>query len=151
MFFEQNTPLSDLLLLGMGGGGGSCVVTGTFTAEQQSGNTYKLEFPGTYGSYLLLVEMTEESKAALIDSGNTATKMFAFQTVYPTPKIDDANASGGILSYRVTPSTEEYSLSQSTYQAIDGSSITLTCSTYGGGANILYKDQTYNYTIVPLG
>ena len=76
--------------------------------------------------------------------------MFAFNGVYPTPKIEDANTSGGVFAYRINPSTEEYSISTTSFQAMDGSSITMTCNGYSGGANILYKDLVYKYTVIPL-
>lgn len=131
-------------------GGGANIETGTFTATQQSGNVYKINFSKAHSRYILYAEMTAESKTALMDSGQASAKMFSFSVVYPSPKVSDENSSKGLMSYRITPTTGEYSVSSSSYGSIDESSITLNCQSYANGANILYTGSTYNYMVIPV-
>lgn len=132
---------------------GAEVVKGSFTVSPSAivDNTFTINFGKTFSKYLYLIEMTEESKATLLSSGQTADRMYSAIGVYPIPQINNTTPYNSFLSVRVKPSTSETSISApgSSSESATGSTITFPVSNLGG-VNQLYRDYSYNYTIVSL-
>ena len=129
---------------------GADFVKGTFTTDASS--PFTLSFGKTFSKYLYYIEMTDESKAALHNSGQTSAKMYACLGIYPKNKFNGNDYPyNAYASYRVNPSTDEMSLSTSSAASdIDESSITLYNNALSGGANALYQGYSYNYYIVEI-
>lgn len=144
-----------LLKLSTGGGGdmGAEVVKGTFTVSQSAivNNTYTLNFGKTFSNYLYLIEMTEASKTTLLSTGQTSDRMYSCLGIYPIPQINNVTPDNNFLSARVKPSTSATSVGapSSASGSATGSTITLPVSNVSG-VNHLYRDYSYNYTIVSL-
>lgn len=130
---------------------GADYAKGTFTTD--TNGTYTLSFGKTFESYLYYIEMTDDSKTALKNTGHTSARMYACMGIYPKNKFDGNDYPyNAYAAYRVVPSTDEMSLSTSTQAtAIDGSSISFTnVADTGSGANNLYRGYSYNYYIVEI-
>lgn len=129
---------------------GADYVSGTFTTGNTT--TYKIEFGKTFSNYLYLIEMTGESKTALMNSGQTSAKMFACIGMYPPAMFD--NSHPGVKNYmsnRINPSTLTIDYSTSaTVTAIDETSITFGNHSISNGANSLYRGYSYTYYIVEV-
>lgn len=137
-----------VMTTGTGSGGGSSAVTGTITA-QSGGAT--ISFGATFSSYLFFIEMTDASKTALVNTGNTNSRTYAFTGMYPSPNINNSAPGNCMTTYRVKPSTLEFVYSQTSINASTGtSSINISTADLNGGANYMYIGYTYNYTIIPL-
>ena len=127
---------------------GAEVIKGTFTTPD-SGNSYTLNFGKTLNAYFFLVEMTSDSKTALINSGQTAVRTFAFIGVYPKRSINNSVASDCVMIQRYNPSNgnaDGYAVSN---VALSNSSIEFSVTSIGN-ANYMYRGYSYNYTIVSL-
>lgn len=130
---------------------GADYAKGTITTD--TNGTYTLSFGKTFASYLYYIEMTDDSKTALKNTGHTSARMYACLGIYPKNKFDGNDYPyNAYAAYRVVPSTDEMSLSTSTQAtAIDGSSISFTnVAATGSGANNLYRGYSYNYYIVEI-
>lgn len=130
---------------------GANYAKGTFTTDDNG--TYTLSFGKTFSSYLYYIEMTDESKTALHNTGQNSARMYACLGIYPKNKFNGNNYPYNAYSaYRVNPSTDEMSLSTSTQaSAIDGSSISFNNTAItASGANNLYRGYSYNYYIVEI-
>lgn len=139
------------MLFAMGGGNmGADFVKGSFTVPND-GYTYIINIGKTFSKYLYYFEMTDDSKTALHNSGQTAARMFACIGAYPNAEFDEGSDTFGYYSVRVKPSdgTIDKSASASP-SAMDGSSITIPISAISSGANAFYKGYTYNYYIVEI-
>ena len=145
----DGTSLRDLMLLCAGkGGGGSAALTGTFATNNAS--TYTFDFGKTLDRYFYLIEMTDDAKNALMQSGESSAKMYAMYGVYPMPAMGESAPAANMISVRVNPSTSELSVSASTSITISGSAITMSNNSFSNGANVWYKNQTYKYTLIPF-
>ena len=130
---------------------GANYVKGTITTD--SADRYTISFGKTFASYLYYIEMTDDSKTALHNSGQNTARMYAFLGIYPKNKFNGNDYPyNSYASYRVNPSTDEMSLSTSAQAyAIDGSSITMNNTAItASGANNMYKGYSYNYYIVEI-
>lgn len=143
-----------VMTTGTGGGGvGIEVVKGTFTVypDQIVDNTYTINFGKTFSKYLYLIEMTEESKTTLLSSGQTSDRMYSCMGTYPIPQINNITPSYNFLSVRVKPSTSSTSVTAPSSSSGVATSSTITFPTSNlNGANQLYRNYSYNYTIVSL-
>ena len=128
---------------------GAEYVSGTFTAPE-SGSSATLSFGKTFSKYMLFVEMTDDSKIALLASGQSSAKMYAFDAMYQIPTIDNGHPDPCIMSYRVVPTTGVKSYSASTIIEMTGSSFTITNNTIGSGANVFYRGYSYKYYVVEI-
>ena len=137
------------VLMAMAKGAG--IIKGTFTAVNQGNNTFTLNFGKTFSQYIYLIKMTDESLQTLMASGQTSAKMYECLGKYPEYEImTNPETGNAFLSFRAKPSDNTLSISSSESGQLTESSITLTCNTYGGGANILYRDYEYEYMIIPI-
>ena len=130
---------------------GAQFVKGTFTTPD-SGTTYTLDIGKSFSKYLYYIEMTDDSKTALHNSGQTSAKMFALIGAYPKFSFNNNDTNGaGYLSYRVIPSSNTIDRSANAIPtSIDESSITFGLAAITGGANNMYRGYTYNYYIVEI-
>ena len=128
---------------------GAKYISGTFTVPS-SGSNYTVNFGETFGSYLFLLEMTDESKASVLSSGSTYARAYAYIGIYPRRSINNT-PSQSILYDRYNPST-----SASSYDALTGTQLSLSSITLdiigmtASGAASLVKGCTYNYVVVSL-
>ena len=130
---------------------GAEIVKGTFTAINQSNNTFTLNFGKTFSKYIFLIKMTDESLATLKTSGQTGAKMYECLGRFPKYSIEDPPSNGNAyISYRIKPSDSTLSISSAENQSMTESSISFQCQSYNGGANILYVNHDYEYLIISL-
>lgn len=131
---------------------GAEYIKGTFTTQAtSSAYTYTLELGKSLNSYLFLIEMTDESKTALLATGDTTNRAFSFLGVYPKRSISSAVSGNNMLVTRTKPSAKTTDPVTSGPVTISDTSITFTVYPLTiTGANYLYAGFTYNYTIVPL-
>lgn len=128
---------------------GAQFIKGNFTTDTSS--THTISFGRTLSKYLYYIEMTDDSKAALHNSGQTSAKMYACLGMYPANGFNGSSAPNWYMSYRANPSTNEISSSSTAVaSAISNSSITLGLNAITGGANSLYRGYSYNYYIVEI-
>ena len=129
---------------------GAQFVKGTFTAPNNV-DSYTINFGKTLSKYLYYIEMTDESKTVLHNSGQTSAKMYACYGIYPATVFNGSSINNYYMSHRVVPSSGELNVSSNAIlKAVDGSSVTIGLAAITGGANNLYKDYTYNYYIVEI-
>lgn len=132
---------------------GAEVVKGTFTVSASAivDNTFTLNFGKTFSKYLYLIEMTEASKTTLLATGQTSDRAYSAIGMYPMPQINNTTPDNNFLTVRVKPTTSGTSVAapSSSSGSATGSSITFPVSNLNG-ANHLYRDYSYNYTIVSL-
>ena len=130
---------------------GANYAKGSFTTGTRS--THKLEFGKTFSKYLYWIEMTDASKTQLMNSGQTAAKMYSCFGMYPPAEFDSSHsANDNYFSCRINPSNSNIDYSTSTAaQDIDETSITFgNAAAFTGGANSLYRTQSYNFYVVEI-
>lgn len=133
-----------------GGGGSSGVETGSFTVPD-SGSEYTVTLEKKFAECLIFAEATEESKAAILQSGASAPRAFAFLTHSPGLAIDDKETPEYVFAYRINPSTSELSFANAeNYLVYGDKSMTVSVGSFSTGANYFYKGLTYNYTIFEI-
>ena len=133
----------------MSGGGSIDYESGTFTTPS-SGNTYELTFSNTYSSYMILIEMTSNSKTALMNSGRTAGRTFSMIGVYPQRSVNNTNNPYQSLLLRVNPSNSNMDYGGPTTTFVyTSSSLTMPLGPTTS-ANQLYREFTYNYFVVEI-
>ena len=129
---------------------GAKVVKGSFTCPS-SGNSYTIQFGKTFSKYLYLIEMTEASKTTLSSSGVNANQVYALLGAYPSPKINNIELSDKTgASFRINPSSQTAFNTTATVSNIGTSSIEIGIANMGASGNAVYKELSYNYTIVSL-
>ena len=130
---------------------GAQFVKGTFTVPNDA-DSYTIQFGKTISKYLFLIEMTDGSKSALINSGQSGLKTYSAQGIYPIPAINNVSPSNLAALYeRYDPSNNDKSVSISTsiITDIDDESITLYTRGYAYGTSF-YRGSSYNYYIVEI-
>lgn len=131
-------------------GGSSSVETGSFTVPDQ-GSDYTVTLQNTFPECLIFIEATEESKAAILDSGASGPRAFAFLAHFPGLDINDGQTPEYVFAYRVNPSTSELSFANAENYLLYGTaSMTVSVGSFSTGANYFYKGCSYNYTIIGL-
>lgn len=129
---------------------GANFVKGTYAVP--SSGTTKIEFGKTFNRYMYFIELTDDSKTALLNSGENGNRTFAICGIYPMPSANDESPSYCGFTYRINPTTGAQSASStnSVISVIDESSITFPRASFSGGVNYLYTNCTYNYFIVEI-
>lgn len=128
---------------------GKDFISGTVTIPNDV-SSYTVLFGKSFGSYLFLLEMTDESKATALSSGATAARGYAFIGCYPRRSMNNT-PSESIIVDRYNPSA-----STSSYGALTGNQLSqsgITLNVVGmteSGWDCLIKGCTYNYTVVSL-
>lgn len=129
---------------------GAQFVKGTFTAP--SSGSYTLNFGKTFSKYIFIIESTEDTKTAIINSGASSYRPFYWIGSYPQPEINNNGSYGGI-AWTYKPSTNEYANSR---YATDNNSYTTTSITFvvaditGTSSSGILKGCSYNYYIVEI-
>lgn len=124
---------------------GARFVKGTYTIPDNG--SFVINFGKTFSKYLFYIEMTDESKAALIDTGKTSSRTFAAFGVYPEMEIGNVIGNSNLGS-RITPSSK--ALSEGHFSATKSSN-SIELPTGGtGNSNVFYWGYTYNYYIVEI-
>ena len=128
---------------------GAEYITGTFTVPD-SGSSYVIYFGKTLERYIFLIEATDESKTAIMESGINGTKSFAFIGIYPRLSIDTYNANFNGTYARINPSTKEMSSIVATNVDPTASSIGFNVNSLADGSSVIFRGLTYKYTIIEL-
>lgn len=121
---------------------GAEVITGVFSTSITG--KQKITFGRTLSRYFFIFELTDQSKQALMLSGNTNPRGFMFFGVYPPPNID-SNDINTIYSGRVIPNTGELSSTTTSVILPEGDGLSVYVGT---GNSSVYIDYDYNYTII---
>lgn len=125
-------------------------VSGNFTVPDGI-STYKISIGKTINNYVWYVEMSEVSKSALMATGSSANKAYAFLGKYPQPQIDNKSPSStSFWAFRVNPSTQGINTLIGYVSGIDNTGITIGVAGIDGAANALVKGYTYNYYIYEI-
>ena len=127
---------------------GANFIKGTFTAPSGA-SSYTLNFGKTFNKYIYLVEMTEESKTALVNSGITAIRAFAWVGIWPNVSINNVAYASNSLYARYNPSTNETSGGVMSASSYSNSSITFAVSNLTS-ITTLFEGYSYNYYIVEV-
>ena len=143
-WFVMDSILQKLIFAGGGGGG----VSGEFTVPD-SGSTYEISFGKTISNYLFLIEATDDTKTAILNSGQTSSRAFAFVGVYPKREANDHEASNNALTQRLKPSDGSVDASTTTVTCTD-SAVSLPIGGFGSGVNYVFAGCTYKYVIAPF-
>ena len=131
-----------------GGGGGLKHESGTFTCPD-SGTTYTLNFENTYSKYVIIIEATETTKAAIIAYGGTSAKTFGIVGNYPKITVNNVPVDTNTTLLKVAPSTGVTSTGNVSSFTYSATSIECPISVMQY-ANYLYQGYSYNYVIVEL-
>lgn len=123
--------------------------SGTFTTPS-SGSTYTLTFSNTYSKYLICIEATDDTKAAIIASGVSGTRTFALVGIYPKRTANNATVEKNTLLQKINPSTNVADASETANYTYTDTSITMSLGNFNAGANYLYTNCSYNYYIVEI-
>lgn len=129
---------------------GKAFISGMFTVPNDA-TTYKLEFGRSFGKYLYFIELADESKTALINSGSSKSKAVAYTGVYPKPAIN-----GGVINYcstvsRYTPSDGSSTGSSTNAYTVADSYISNNVKDVDVDGNYQFiEGYTYKYFVVSM-
>lgn len=126
-------------------------IKGTFTA-QSIDDYYILNIGQTLSNYLFYIEMTPQSIVRLSQTPSSTTrKTYAIIGIYHFPEIGgDMHYGRGVAgNYRTSDGSRSL---LAVGIPCTNNSITFIAVTddYSQSGAFLYKDYTYNYTIIPL-
>ena len=150
----DRTSLRELMLLAAGSGGGGSgaeVIKGTFTIPD-SGSSYTLEIGKMLEKYAYIIELTDASKAALMDTDIDNTRTFLTYGIYPSPSMGSDTLNNINANVRVNPHTGAVtgSFNSTPVTGISGSQFALSCGAVASGAYVMFHGYSYNYTIIDL-
>ena len=129
---------------------GAQFVKGTFTAP--SSGSYTLNFGKTFSKYLYIIEATDETKTAIVNSGASNYRPYCWIGSYPQPEINNKGSYGGV-TWTYNPSTNGYANAryETTPNDFTATSITLTTADITGSASYsLLRGCSYTYYIVEI-
>lgn len=130
-----------------GGGSSANVETGSFTVPDQ-GSEYSVTLQNKFAECMIFVEASDESKTAILGSGQSAPRAFAFLAHFPGLDINDGKTPEYVFAYRINPSSGDLSFANAeNYLLYGDKSMTISVGTFGTGANYFYRGCTYNYVI----
>ena len=133
-----------------GMGSGVNCVKGTFTVPD-SGTSYTIQFGKEFQSYLFMIELSDDSKSTVLNSGSTYSRAYKYYGDYPGPEIDNGYETTCIYVARITPSTKVKSYGTRDNTICANNSITLsTVGIMESGWGSLVKGLTYKYLVVSL-
>lgn len=136
----------------MGMARGAEVIKGSFTVPLDTTGNYTISFGKSFDRYLYIVEMTEESKVALMQSGQDGNKTFARVGLFPVPAIGDIHSYNySHMSCRINPATETPITTVAVMNGVTNSTIAIAIGDItAASTNHVYRGFSYNYTIVSL-
>lgn len=125
----------------------------TLKATGTEGETFYIDIGKTLSKYVVVVEMSEESKEALAQRTEiTGQRVFEWVGIYPYMRINNKESTTDALVGRIQPSANSVNVSTTSY--INTSSTRFGFSCYklqeGGSAWGLYYGFTYNYWLLEL-
>lgn len=126
--------------------GGTNTISGVITPETT--DTISVAFGRTLTKYLILLEMTDESIANLINSGYTNYKPYLMVGIYGETKVNDLTPVNRVMYFRYNGSVVASALSNILSTASDGFTISVTnqnAATYQ-----LQVGYQYKYLVVPI-
>ena len=125
--------------------------SGTFTCPD-SDTTYSITFKKQMNRYLYLIEMTDESKTAFLNSGQTSARAFTYHGLYPKPSLSNMTSDYANISTKYNGSTSTVTgavtasyTTTSTYIRNNVRAINAASST-----NYYVRGYSYNYWIISL-
>lgn len=121
---------------------------GEFTCPS-SGSSYTLSFGKTFSKYVAVIEMTDSSKTALVNSGLTAARTFAMMLIYPKLAIGNMENNYQAIFHRFNPSNNVMDNGAPTTCTFTSSSITIPMGTTSS-ANQLYQNYSYKYYVAEI-
>lgn len=131
---------------------GAEVVKGSFTVVNDGSAWEQIQFPKTINRYLYYIEMDEDSKEALMQSGINGNRSYACFGIYPMIDIEDVAQPSVTSAFRVNPSTKvPGTVSTGDYvKNMSNTGFEMAKGNYNSGVYYVYYGSTYNYTIVSL-
>lgn len=132
---------------------GAQFAKGTFTIADSGSGNYVLNFGKTFSKYFYIIEMTDESKTALLDTGINNIKVFCTFGVHPLRSVNNVTAtSSNRVNCRLNPRTGEVSMSinGNPVTATDSQSITCNYGAINLSAYYLFNGYSYNYYVVEI-
>lgn len=129
---------------------GKDFVSGTFTCPDED-TTYKIQFGKTFSKYLFLIELSDDSKTALVNSGSSYARPFAYIGVYPKLGMNNLTVDYNIVPNRYKSSTNEVTIGNSSALTTTGTYIEGTVrAVNSNAANYFIRGYSYKYTVVSL-
>ena len=134
----------------MAQGSGPVCVSGTFTVPENA-NSYTLSFGRTISDYIFLIEATDASKTAMMSSGSTYARGYAFLGVYPKREINNETYDANVYVSRAVPSTGVLSNGTLNNNICSSTGIAFTTvDVMASGWQYLTKGMSYNYFVVAI-
>lgn len=125
-------------------------VAGTFTVGDNE-VSHTISFGKSFDSYLFIVELTDESKTTVMNSGINANKAFAFIGIYPNVQVGNEEVSGSTFVFRVNPSSGSAASTYISGFERTASTLKQYCSALSeSNQNMYYKGLTYKYAALSL-
>ena len=131
---------------------GKDFITGTFTCPDAD-TTFTLNFGKTFNHYLFVIELSDDSKTALKNTGKSSQFSIGFVGIYPKMSINNVDVNANQLGQRYTPSTNATSSGSTSVLTTTNTSITGSVRglDYSGTTtSILIRGYTYKYTVISL-
>lgn len=130
---------------------GAEFISGSFTIPSND-TSFTFDFGKTFNKYLYVIELADDSKTALMNSGVTGDRLYGAVGVYPQLAIGNVGIDNYGLAYRIKPAsaTSTPIASYSIFTEITGSSMTVRVGTINAGTYYLIQGYTYNYFIVEI-
>ena len=134
----------------MGMAKGLDYVEGTFTVPSDA-SVFTLQYGKTYNSYVLLIEMTDETKATFINSGTSNAGAVLFLGRYPELAVGNSSYDAIVRVFAFVPSSNSFQNSSVLITALTGSSIELSTRDIDGTGTVrLIRGLSYKYTVISL-
>ena len=136
----------------MGMARGAEVLKGSFSVPADYTGNYIINFGKSFSRYIYIIEMTDESKTALAQTGENNNKTYARLGLYPPFEIEGLRPNNSShMSTRINPSTQAIMSTVATTNGISSYAIAIaTGDVTQTSANLLYLGYSYNYTIISL-
>lgn len=129
---------------------GAEYIAGSFTVPL-SGTPYEVQYGKSFGSYLLMIEMFEESKTALQNTGSSNLTAIRYCGMYPAATIGNIVNTYAASVYIYRPDTGATGTSSLGAAALLSSSFKVdTRDVTSLGSVRLIRGYTYHYIVVSL-
>ena len=133
---------------------GALVKKGSFTVPQmqQDGESFYISLDKTVSKYVIVVEGTNDTKQALIDSGISGNRVFMWVGIFPNMQIDNRSISADALTGRINAATSELSAATTAQIRLydDRFGFDAFVLKSGGSAWGVYQGYTYNYWVFEI-
>ena len=129
---------------------GADFIKGTFTIPADHSGSYELQYGRTFESYLILVELTDESKTVVINTGTSNYRPFCYVGVYPYRKMINSSYTMNVYVSTYNPSSDSFSNGTIGGTCTENSITVSTADITGTASTRLMKGCSYNYYIVEI-